>query len=178
MDNKNGVAKALGTTAVIIFVGGFIGGIVLGSINKVLSTDYLFRGDLVFNWSLMLTSWFSCFFAGMFFVGMSEVVDLLTRILLQMKVNSNEQENASLGTVKWTVEKAVTADTQTQPQYKRNDNENTPVSENKESEENPPAVFKSRSESRIECPCCHKSQMSNRNSCYSCGTKFIFSDEQ
>lgn len=177
MDNNNSVAKALSTTAVIIFVGGFIGGIVLGSINKVVSTDYL-SSDLVFNWSLMLTSWFSCFFAGMFFVAMSEVVDLLNRISLQLKekpiINTGFEE------MKWEKEKAKTKykDSDLKAQSEEKVVDSTTASEKKQIVEKPPAIFKSRSEARIECPNCHKEQMSNRNSCYSCGTRFIFSDEQ
>jgi uncharacterized protein (DUF983 family) len=40
------------------------------------------------------------------------------------------------------------------------------------------AVFPSRTVEQIECPNCQKTQMSNRNSCYSCGCEFQFEDEK
>ncbi len=40
------------------------------------------------------------------------------------------------------------------------------------------AVFESRSGMGIECPICHKAQKSNRDYCYNCGIKFLYSDEQ
>ena len=39
------------------------------------------------------------------------------------------------------------------------------------------AHFSSRSIDEIECPICRKKQMSNRNSCFCCGCKFIYDDE-
>jgi hypothetical protein len=40
------------------------------------------------------------------------------------------------------------------------------------------AVFTSRSEQEIVCPVCNKVQLSNRDTCYSCGCRFIYKDEQ
>lgn len=39
-------------------------------------------------------------------------------------------------------------------------------------------VFESRKLERISCPVCHKSQMTNRDTCFSCGTIFVYADEQ
>jgi hypothetical protein len=43
---------------------------------------------------------------------------------------------------------------------------------------NPTARFESRSTTEITCPVCQKIQLSNRDTCYSCGCKFFYSDEQ
>ena len=39
------------------------------------------------------------------------------------------------------------------------------------------ARFKSRQPIEIVCPVCNKHQQSNRNSCFSCGCRFIYEDE-
>ncbi|SHI23545.1 hypothetical protein SAMN02745823_03736 [Sporobacter termitidis DSM 10068] len=44
---------------------------------------------------------------------------------------------------------------------------------------NTPAVrLTTRAVGEIVCPVCRKPQLSNRNSCYSCGCRFIYDDEQ
>ncbi len=39
------------------------------------------------------------------------------------------------------------------------------------------ATFPSRSIGTIRCPVCDKPQMANRNACYSCSCKFVYTDE-
>ena len=45
-------------------------------------------------------------------------------------------------------------------------------------EQTPTARFATRRLGDIACPVCHKRQMSNRDSCYACGCRFIYEDEQ
>ena len=40
------------------------------------------------------------------------------------------------------------------------------------------ATFQKRSSDRINCPACGRTQMANRNNCYSCTCKFVYEDEQ
>lgn len=39
------------------------------------------------------------------------------------------------------------------------------------------ALFKSRSQGAVICPVCHKTQLTNRDACSSCGCRFVFADE-
>ena len=51
---------------------------------------------------------------------------------------------------------------------------NTPAQANTPHAEKQTAVFESRSSKTIVCPICNKEQISIRNSCFNCGSKFIY----
>lgn len=40
------------------------------------------------------------------------------------------------------------------------------------------AIFKTRQQPVITCPCCWTDQRAERNFCYQCGAKFIYLDER
>ncbi len=75
----NSLSTAFKALAWIIFIGGFISGIVFGRV-EVTKGYYYTYNETEFSFTLALIYWAASFIGGMFFLGFSEIIRLLTDI--------------------------------------------------------------------------------------------------
>lgn len=76
---KNPVATTLTVISWIIFIGGFIAGIVLGK-QPVIRGTYYQHVDMEFSFAAALVWWATSFISGMIFLGFAEIIKLLHAI--------------------------------------------------------------------------------------------------
>lgn len=74
--SKNGIASALRSIALIIYVVGFIAGFALGNVTSPLNSYFK-----EFSSTLALFYWISAFISGTVFLGFSEIIDLLQKLV-------------------------------------------------------------------------------------------------
>lgn len=79
-NNYNGVAVVFQVIAVLIFIFGFIAGIILGNVE----TGY-YRSKTEFRFEIALAYWVASFVSGMFFIAIAEALKLLTEIKNNIK---------------------------------------------------------------------------------------------
>ncbi len=75
----NTISTALKVIAWIVFIGGFICGIVLGNVEVVKGVYYTYT-DTEFSFAHAFTYWAISFISGMSFLGFAEIIKLLTDI--------------------------------------------------------------------------------------------------
>lgn len=75
-DPHNSIASLLRVLAYVTFVGGFIGGLAVGS-TVVTLVDYLAGNTHEFQFGLALAVWFSAFVLGALLLGASELLSIL-----------------------------------------------------------------------------------------------------
>lgn len=75
----NSLSTAFKALAWIIFIGGFISGIVFGRVEVTKGYYYTYT-ETEFSFTLALIYWAASFIGGMFFLGFSEIIRLLTDI--------------------------------------------------------------------------------------------------
>lgn len=77
-NNKNSIASTFRVIAWLIFIGGFLSGLLFGY------TDYGYRYS-EFSFTLAMIYWVSAFVSGMVFLGFAEVISLLQELVNQTK---------------------------------------------------------------------------------------------
>lgn len=78
-DNKNGVAQALTIIAWIIFIGGFIAGFALGTVEVERGFYYTYT-DTEFSFAAAFVYWCIAFISGTLVLGFAEIIKLLEQI--------------------------------------------------------------------------------------------------
>jgi ABC-type dipeptide/oligopeptide/nickel transport system permease component len=79
----NKIAIWMYVTASIIFVSGFIIGIVMGNTYQVYDE---YQIDKVFNAALLFYVWIPSFVSGMLFIGLGKIIDLLDDIKFKKNI--------------------------------------------------------------------------------------------
>ncbi len=77
---QNVVSKVFYGTAIVIWILGTILSLVLAE-QTVPSIDYLESGETTFSWGIFLFGVFATFISGMIFLGFSEIIKLLQKIV-------------------------------------------------------------------------------------------------
>jgi len=78
-EQKNSVASVLTVIAWIVFIAGFIVGIVLGNVEVTRGTYFTYT-DTEFSFTIALTYWAVSFVSGIFILGFAEIIKLLNDI--------------------------------------------------------------------------------------------------
>lgn len=78
-EQKNSVASALTAIAWIVFITGFIVGIVLGNVEVTKGTYFTYT-DTEFSFTVAITYWAISFVSGIFILGFAELIKLLNDI--------------------------------------------------------------------------------------------------
>ena len=169
MNNKTG--QTLQNFANILFYVTVILFIIVGLSYWVILAGAL-RGGLGFLLCILVigTGVFIAYIYKILMTGFGEIVehqsehtDLLRKMIKLLQHDTIDQSSATQAAIGMTVQ---------------SDNENKQTAFNSQSEPaKKTAEFESRSVQHIICPVCGKTQMSNRNSCYSCGCIFVYKDE-
>jgi len=80
---NNNVSRILKVIAIVIFVIGFFSGFLLGA--QFPTTNITGRVEGVFNYGLLLLTWAFALITGMFFVALSEIINLLQKSIVLLK---------------------------------------------------------------------------------------------
>ncbi len=162
----------------ILFYVTVIAFIILGGVYWYLLSR-LMRGGLGFLVCIIIigVGVFGAYIYKLLMIGFGEIVehqsehtDLLRKMIVLMQ---NDAHNQTPGSHQSAQAAVIEPEHAVAPQ---SNNQTTPESQPAPTVQT--AEFESRSAQDIVCPICGKAQMSNRNSCYSCGCRFIFRDEQ
>ena len=78
-NKTNTVATVLTAIAWIIFIGGFVSGIVLGNVEVTKGVIYTYT-DTEFSFTIAFTYWAISFISGFFILGFAEIIKLLNDI--------------------------------------------------------------------------------------------------
>lgn len=81
---KNKVADILVVIAWVVYIGGFILGIV-GAYEEVTVGTYYLGTEKVFSWLAAFTGWATAFITGTMFLGFAEIIKLLQRLVISNK---------------------------------------------------------------------------------------------
>lgn len=88
----NLVASWLLAAGIVMLIGGFIIGLVVGGVEMPNNDTYLM--ETVFLWEVAIIYWVSFGVGGLFFIGLAEIVELLSRIHLEV-ISNREKESES-----------------------------------------------------------------------------------
>ncbi len=77
--NTNGISKILSVIAWLIFIGGFIAGIIFGNVEVTKGVYYTYT-DTEFSFAIAFTYWCVSFISGMLMLGFAEIISLLNDI--------------------------------------------------------------------------------------------------
>ena len=91
---KNNITDILSVFIVVMFIGGFVAGIVLGNYFSipVVTGAFTPRISEVFNTGIMILTWVSTLIIGMLFVSLTSIIKLLQKSITTINSLSNEQE--------------------------------------------------------------------------------------